>query len=206
MLVVVLAVACAKTTDAVAVAQPPVSPPAAPPSPTASVTAQPTASASPPTPIAPPALQTGAVRRGCHHKGYATPSGAKPAITVAMRGTMLDVTLDNRGTAPVCLYASVAANGEHFDWMTVVIDGGPGPRRNLTFVDDRNRSAPISYELGPGSSLTKKIDLDAWARRRINGGRPLAPGGYTVSLDYSSVHETWAWAGNLHATTTILIH
>lgn len=144
-------------------------------------------------------------RRACSHKGYVAPAEAKPAITVAARGMLLDVTFENRGTAAVCVLTHVATNGEHFDWITVEVGGGPGPTRNLTFVDDRRESSPVSFELAPGDKLTKTIDMGAWAKRRMNGSRALASGGYTVLLTYDSSHETMAWAGTLHATTTIRV-
>lgn len=146
-----------------------------------------------------------AARRGCAQKGYVAPAGAAPAITLATRGALLDVTFDNRGAAPICLLTHVATNGEHFDWITVEVGGGPGPTRSLTFVDDRREAASVSFELAPGGKLTKTIDLGAWAKRRMNGSRALASGGYTVSLTYDSSRETTAWPGTLHATTTMRV-
>lgn len=146
-----------------------------------------------------------APRRACSHKGYAAPAEAKPAISVAARGTLLDVTFENHGTEPVCMLTHVATTGEHFDWITVEVGGGPGPTRSLTFVDDRRESSPVSFEIAPGGRLTKTIDLGAWAKRRMNGSRALASGGYTVSLTYDSSRETTAWPGTLHATTTMRV-
>ncbi len=148
---------------------------------------------------------SGAVRRGCERKGYVAPAGAKPALFASTRGTALDVSWVNQGTEPVCLLVFVQATGEHFDWIRVVLDGGPAPARNLTFVDDRNRSARVSYELGPGARLTKTIDLGEWARRRLNGGLAIAPGGYNANVTYDSAHETTAWAGTLRVTATVTV-
>ena len=63
----------------------------------------------------------------------------------------------------------------------------------------------MSFELEPGVRVTKTIDLGAWAKRRMNGVRALAPGGYSVSLSYDSSRESTAWAGMLHASTTIRV-
>jgi hypothetical protein len=181
--------------------------------PVASASAAPSATAvtAPPPPSASaPVLvldgpTSGSVRRGCDHKGYVAPAGAKPALFVSARGALLDVSWVNQGTAPVCLLTHVQAIGEHFDWLRVVVDGGPAPTRNLTFVDDRNHSVRVSYELGPGARLTKTIDAGEWAKRRLNGGLAIVPGGYNAIVTYDSSHETTAWAGTLRATTTFVV-
>lgn len=160
-----------------------------------------------PTPIAAASgpRSTGSVKAHCERAGYVAATGAKPTLGLAAHGTQLDVTWTNEGTTPVCVLTHVATNGEHFDWITIVIGGGPGPIRNLTFVDDREHAARVSYELAPGATLTRTIDLDAWARRRVNGGRALAHGGYTVDVLYDSSRETGAWAGTLRASVTVRV-
>ncbi len=133
------------------------------------------------------------------------PPGAQPTLSAVAHGTKLDVTYANTGTAPICLYAWVATNGEHFDWITIDVGGGAAATRSLTFVDDRDKSGPVSVEIEPGAHYTKTIDLDAWARRRVNGGRALTPGVYNVSVTYDSRRESWVFSGVLHATTRIMI-
>ena len=158
---------------------------------TASATATVTASATGP-------------KTGCATKAYSAPAGAKPSLSVVARGAVLDVTWENVGTAPVCIYPWVATHEEQFDWVSVELTGVGAPR-TLVFTDDRDKSAPVSIGLSPGEKLTKTIDLAGWAARRPNGTNPLVPGTYSASVTYDSTRETWVWAGSLHATTTVVV-
>lgn len=139
-------------------------------------------------------------------KGYVAPSGAKLVLTATAVGSVVGITFENRGTAPVCLYTHVATDGEHFDWLhadvTPATGGAPRP---LEFVDARDKSAPVSVELGPGDRITKNVDFAAWAKRAPNGSKALASGTWTANLSWDSTRESWAWAGTLHATTTFVV-
>lgn len=172
-------------------------------------TAAPTESstASPPTPSATTTATTpiGTVRPNCERRGYVAPAGAKPTIRAVSQGALVNVTFVNEGTEPVCLLAHVESQGAQFDWITASLSGGPGPTRNLIFVDDRDKSARYSVELGPNGRYTETIDLGAWAKRRVNGGRALTAGGWVVTLDYVTSHETTAWSGVLRTTTNVVI-
>lgn len=187
-------------------------PTTAPEVPPASVSAPPPAASSVEV-AAPSATQTasatptvrGTVRPGCERRGYVAPAGAKLTMRAVSQGALVNVTFVNEGTEPVCLLTHVEAGGAQFDWIRVTLSGGPGPSRNLTFVDDRDKSAHYSVELGPAGRHTETIDLGAWAARRVNGGRPLAAGGYVVDIQYDSSRETWAWSGTLHTTANVVI-
>ncbi len=190
-------VACSKTGEA------PASSSATLPEPAPSAAASASASAST-TATALPSAAPAPLHYGCDAKGYVAPAGAKPVMTVAALGAVLSFTLENRGTAPVCVFTHVATDGEHFDWLGVELTGG-GPARSLHFVDDRDKSAPVSVLLAPGERVTKSVDLVAWAKRKVNGGAPIPPGAWTAAVTYDTTRETWVWSGKLTATTGVVV-
>lgn len=136
---------------------------------------------------------------------YHAPAGARPRLSVATRGALLDVTFENAGTAPVYIYTHMNADWEQYDWITVELTDAAGHVREMHFTDVRDKSAPESVELAPGKRVTKTLDLAAWATHAGNGKRPLGAGSYKVSVSYDSSRETYAWAGKLSATTVMLI-
>lgn len=141
----------------------------------------------------------------CAAKGYHAPAGALPKLSLATRGSLLDVTYENAGTAPVCLYTHVATHEEHFDWLTVELIDAGGHVRSLGFSDMRDKSAPVSVELAPGQRVTKTVDVAAWAARGINGKKPLAAGTYQLTAAYDSGREDWVWSGKLTAKAVLVV-
>jgi hypothetical protein len=109
------------------------------------------------------------------------------------------LALENVGDAPLEVFSHVLAAGEtHYDWFTVILEGTSG-RRELTLVDERNRSARIHVTLAPGEHLQHEIDVVAWARRSINGATPLEPGTYEAAARYAVPPEDGFWSGTLTA-------
>ena len=120
-------------------------------------------------------------------------------LGIAVEGATARLGLENVGAAAFDVMSHVAAVGEkHFDWYTVVLDG-PGGQRELSFVDDRNRSAPIRVTLAPGEALEQAIDLAAWAARAVNGTAPLAAGRHEARARYEVGAQEGAWHGRLEA-------
>ena len=136
---------------------------------------------------------------------YHAPAGALPRLSVATRGTLLDVTFENAGTAPVYLYTHMNADTDQYDWITVELTDATAHVRELHFTAARDKSAPQNVELAPGQRVTETIDLAAWAARPGNGKKPIGPGTYKVAVFYDSSRETYAWAGKLSASTVLVV-
>lgn len=176
------------------------------PPPTASAAASsPVAVAPPPPPPPPAAASSVTAGASCATKSYRAAAGALPKLAVATRGSLLDVTYENAGTAPVCLYTHIATHEEQLDWLTVELTDATGHTRTLAFTDSRDKSAPVSVELAPGQRVTVALDVADWAARRVNGGKPLAAGTYQLSADYDSSKESRVWGGKLSAKALLVV-
>lgn len=102
-------------------------------------------------------------------------------FTAATHGSTLDVTFKNTSTAPVTFTTHVRAGNIHHDDLKVTLTSPTGSR-SLTFWESREKSAPIDETIKPGGSLTRSVDLAAWAIRGENTGGPLAAGTYEVAV------------------------
>lgn len=108
------------------------------------------------------------------------------------------LTLRNCGTTPITVLSHVDAGERHYDWFTIELERA-GETRVLRLYDDRNESARVTAELAPGDGLEHVIDVGAWARRAVNGGRPLAAGTYRLSATYEVTEPDAPWRGTLRS-------
>lgn len=134
------------------------------------------------------------------------------AVTLSVDGNhVATIVVKNVSKRTLTLPSHVQTHELHYDWLAVGI-GYPSAKkcappnehaswRTLSFVDDRDKSTRITVDLAPGRSFTHRIDLDAWARRAVNGGAPLAAGYSTIVATYDTSRETDAWSGKVSSNT-----
>jgi hypothetical protein len=120
------------------------------------------------------------------------------SLDVAARDGLAVLTLRNDGPGPLRVAHYVDAGERHYDWYTVEL-AGVADSRTLRFTDDRNESAWVIDELGPGRSIEDAVDLSAWALRKANGARPLASGEYRMRAVYEVTTPAHVWTGRLEA-------
>jgi hypothetical protein len=109
------------------------------------------------------------------------------------------VHLQNVGTEPLDVLSHVDAGEWHFDWYRLRLEDARGTATTLRLLDSRERSAAITVTLKPSESLTHVIDVAAWAKRGVNGGKPLALGSYRVWATYDVDKDSRHWRGHLEA-------
>lgn len=120
------------------------------------------------------------------------------ALELSVTGTTARVTLRNTGSTPLAVVTRVIAGESHYDWLSVVVDE-PGGARTLRFTDDRNRSGTEIIELAAGASWSDELDLAAWARRAVNGARPLPSGDVTLRAIYEVSGRSDVWIGKIES-------
>lgn len=130
---------------------------------------------------------------GPKHAIDAGAAAAAPAPSIELTATaergILTLTWRNAGAAPATIATHVSAGAhDHYDWLTVELADGHGPRR-LGFVEDRTKAAIQTATLAPGATTTAAIDLVRWAIRADNGA-PLAPGSYRVAVTWDARQAT----------------
>lgn len=115
-------------------------------------------------------------------------------------GELAVVTLRNVGAGALDVLSHVDVGEEHLDWYTLWLGtpGGAEPRALRMFAS-RHESALVKVSLAPGATVVHRVDLQAWARREINGAAPIAPGTYELAADYEVTGEAGAWNGKLSA-------
>ena len=159
-----------------------------------------------PEPDGPPAPTTiAAIADGtfCATPGYVAPAGARPELRHRTRGAILELGLHNAGTEPVCMYVYIATHELQHDWLTVEYadpDKYHHASRTLRFDDDRDKSAPVAREIGPGATFWLGLDLQAWAARPRNGAEKIRSGDLYVTAIYDNRADDRAWQGRLERT------
>src|SRR5262247_715235 len=63
---------------------------------------------------------------------------------------------------------------------------------DVSFVDDRDRSTPVTAHLQPGETLRHTVDVAAWAARTTG---PLSPGAHAATATYLVESEPEVWCG-----------
>lgn len=121
------------------------------------------------------------------------------ALGLSAEGAFARLHLRNVGAEPLTVLSHVVADGFHFDWYRLTLRDADGSARVLSLYDDRDESEVVTSRLAPGESLQHKVDLQAWARRAVNGAAPLAPGAYRMSAEYEVSPRGAAWSGRLEA-------
>jgi len=134
-----------------------------------------------------------------------------PAAELAPDAIDLTITLANRAGKNT-YFSHVEAGERHYDpFLVELVWPSPGPKgcaagaavrksRAIALWEDRDKSAEVMVTLGPGKSFSHTVDLDAWARRPVNGSLPIAPGWYKVRVVYDgTTGGSGAWAGKARA-------
>lgn len=78
------------------------------------------------------------------------------------------VTVKNISKKVIMAYSYVKTYENHYDYFEVEAQTPDGDKIFLSFVADREQSAPVIVELKPGESFSHKINLKQWAERPIN--------------------------------------
>jgi hypothetical protein len=134
-----------------------------------------------------------------------------PAAELTPDAIDLTLTLTNRAGKNT-YFSHVEAGERHYDPFLVELvwpTAGPGgcaagaavrKSRTIGLWDERDKSAPVMVTLGPGKSFSHTVDLDAWARRKVNGSVPIGPGWYKVRVVYDgTTGGSGAWSGKVRA-------
>jgi hypothetical protein len=121
----------------------------------------------------------------------AAPPAAAPAGDITLQASVvrsvLELTLRNDGAAPATIATHITGGAlASIDWLTLELEG-PGGRRVLRFIDERDESVIVTAALAPGATTTVRADLVRWA---IDDGRPLEPGHYNANLTCDASKET----------------
>jgi hypothetical protein len=124
-------------------------------------------------------------------------------LRIAARGSSALVTLHNGGPNALKVLSHVDATRRHYDWLTITLEGD-GDRRSLHLYDDRNESHRVIVDLAPGQEVEHVIDVVAWAQRKPNGARPLAPGTYRMWASYEVTEPGDVWTGKLVSPTVAI--
>ncbi len=117
-------------------------------------------------------------------------------LSIATRGSNLELTFKNIGKTPVTMTTHVRAGNDHYDWLNVELKGKTG-RRTLELVESRTKAIPVDETIAAGGSLTRKVDLVWWSIRGSNTGGPIEPGTYEVLATWNgkqhklSAKTTW---------------
>jgi hypothetical protein len=126
---------------------------------------------------------------------------AAPTLTLAasLAGTRLHLVLANQGTAELTVLSHVKAGARvDLDWYTVTVTVG-GAARELRFLGPRDHAGRAQQTLAPGASVSHDVDLDWWARQRVNGGAPLPTGAGTLVAVYQVSGEPGVWNGRIES-------
>jgi hypothetical protein len=121
-------------------------------------------------------------------------------LHIAARNSSAVLTLHNGGLDQLRVLSHVDATDRHYDCFTISL-ARAGQTRLLRFHDDRNESARVVVDLAPGQAIEHTIDIVAWAKRKVNGAQPLAPGTYRMSATYQVSEAGPLWNGKLVSPT-----
>lgn len=129
--------------------------------------------------------------------------GITISVDAKLRAT---VTITNTTRSTIAFRSHVKTHELHYDWLAISMryptgtakdcaDGHAGVAvRNLTFTDSRDKSYNVDVQLAPGKSVTHKINLKKWAKRKVNGDK-IGPGYYNVYAVYDSSGERGVFTG-----------
>jgi hypothetical protein len=134
------------------------------------------------------------------HRPTAAVNSGGLELRIAARGSTAVLTLHNGGPGLLTVFSYVQASLLQYDWFTILLAGN-AETRTLHLYDDRNASAPMTADLAPGQDLEHVIDVVAWAKRKPNGARPLAPGTYRMWATYEVSEPRPVWNGKLVSPT-----
>ena len=113
-------------------------------------------------------------------------------LGLAADGPVAVLHLQNTGAEALDVMSHVLAGGGiQLDWFTVHVGA-----HDVTFVDDRDRSTPVTAHLQPGETLRHIVDVAAWAARTTG---PLPPGAHSTTATYLVESAPDVWCGRLDA-------
>jgi hypothetical protein len=129
-----------------------------------------------------------------------------PTLELATEGTTAIVTLRNRCDRAITVLSHVEAGDKHLDWYRFrIVDRSTRQSRELKIIDDRDESSRVTVYLEPGKSVEHRVDLAVWARRGVNGAKPIAPGTYDLTVDYEVRDNGTFWRGRLEAGPAAIV-
>jgi hypothetical protein len=132
-------------------------------------------------------------------QSLATAAGLR--LELSTDGETAVLTLHNIGASGLEVASHVDAGEQHLDWYTLRLDrpGATAATRTLRVFASRHESTLVKATLAPGATLVHRVDLQAWARRSVNGTAPIASGSYQLTADYEVTDEPGVWHGKLSA-------
>lgn len=119
-------------------------------------------------------------------------------LGLSAKGGIAGLYLQNVGNVPLDVMSHISTHELHLDWYTLQMKNTSGLNRKLCLLDARDRSVAIRIHLEPRESLQHFIDVGEWARRSVNGAKPLAPGSYQLFAVYDVANEKDCWLGHLN--------
>lgn len=119
-------------------------------------------------------------------------------------GGLVELHLQNVGTAPLEVLSHVNAGDIHLDWYTLHLTDEKGNTRKLKLVDERDKSGIVRAHLEPGGSIQHQVNVGVWATHSINGTKPLAAGTYKLYAVYEVEPGRNSWSGRLEAGPIML--
>ncbi|MBN2497018.1 MAG: hypothetical protein JXR96_20670 [Deltaproteobacteria bacterium] len=122
----------------------------------------------------------------------------------------LTISLTNHGPEMLRVYSHVATHETHLDPFAarlVPTSTCPLPSslrdrpvaRTLCFSDARDKSAPVYKNLRQGEFIRHRVDLQAWASRAVNGGKPIMRGCYQLEMSYTVRGVKGVWNGSIRS-------
>jgi hypothetical protein len=135
-----------------------------------------------------------------------------PESIIVQAGQPADITitLTNQGPEMLKVLSHIAAHETHLDPFQAQLEPAtlcPLPTslsddpvsRTIGFTDERDKSAPVIKNLRHGDFIRHQIDLQAWAQRKVNGGKPIKPGCYNLVMSYTVRDQEEVWNGTVYS-------
>lgn len=97
--------------------------------------------------------------------------GQNTDLSVALKvldDSLVSVTVKNESDKMIRAYSHVETYERHYDYIEIHALTPDHEELVISFVDDRDKSAPVIVELKPGESFSHTINLVHWAARSIN--------------------------------------
>jgi len=154
------------------------------------------------------------------HAEYSEPLQLRIApesiIVQAGQPANITITLTNQGPEMLKVLSHIAAHETHLDPFQAEIEPAtlcPLPTslsddpvsRTIGFTDERDKSAPVIKNLRHGDFISHEVDLQAWARRKVNGGEPINPGCYDLVMSYTVRDQEEVWNGTVSSPKVKLL-
>ena len=137
-------------------------------------------------------------------------------IVQAGQSADITITLTNQGPEILKVLSHIAAHEIHLDPFQAQIEPAticPLPTslsddpvsRTIGFTDERDKSAPVIKNLRHGDFIRHQVDLQAWAQREVNGGKPIKSGCYNLVMSYTVRDQEEVWNGTVSSPEVKLL-